>query len=69
MKFHYLAGCLLSAVALVSCNSSKTVLPYFTDISQVKEGVLPKSDYMPVLEPDDELFITVPEPELSVTRV
>ncbi|MDE6065539.1 MAG: polysaccharide biosynthesis/export family protein [Duncaniella sp.] len=69
MKFHYLAGCLLSAVALVSCNSSKTVLPYFTDISQVKEGVLPKTDYMPVLEPDDELFITVSSVNPAATAI
>lgn len=47
------------AVGLASCNSSKTVLPYFVDISDVKEGQLPKNDYMPVIEPDDELYISV----------
>ena len=38
------------AVGLASCNSSKTVLPYFVDISDVKEGHLPLSDFMPVIE-------------------
>lgn len=42
-----------------SCNNNKTVLPYFTDIQTVKEGVLPVEDYRPVIKPDDELIITV----------
>ena len=49
----------LIAAAVASCSSSKTVLPYFTDISEVKEGSLPVGDYLPVIKPDDELFITV----------
>lgn len=44
---------------LASCNTSKTVLPYFTDISTVPEGSVQAGDYMPVIKPDDELFITV----------
>ncbi|MDE6395231.1 MAG: polysaccharide biosynthesis/export family protein [Duncaniella sp.] len=59
MKFQFIAGCVLSAVALASCSSQKTVLPYFTDITEIKEGTLPVMNYMPVIQPDDELFITV----------
>lgn len=44
---------------LASCNTSKTVLPYFTDIRTVAEGSMDVGDYMPVIQPDDELFITV----------
>lgn len=44
---------------LASCSSSKTVLPYFTDISEVAEGTMPTGNYMPTIKPDDELFITV----------
>ena len=46
-------------LALGSCSSSKTALPYFTDIKDVKEGTLPLDDYMPVIQPDDELYISV----------
>ncbi len=49
----------LIAAAVASCSSTKTVLPYFTDISEVKEGSLPLADYLPVIKPDDELLITV----------
>lgn len=69
MKFQFLTGCLLSAIALASCSSQKSVLPYFTDISNIKEGTLPKVDYMPVIEPDDELFITVTSVNPSATAI
>ena len=57
------------AVGLASCNSSKTVLPYFVDISDVKEGHLPLSDFMPVIEPDDELYISVTSVSPEATAV
>lgn len=69
MKFQFLTGCLLSVIALASCSSQKTVLPYFTDITEVKEGTLPTMDYMPVVEPDDELFITVSSVNPSATAI
>lgn len=47
------------AGAIASCSTSKTVLPYFTDISEVETGVLPAGDYSPEIQPDDELLITV----------
>ena len=54
-----LAAITLLMLALGSCSSSKTALPYFTDIKDVKEGTLPLDDYMPVIQPDDELYISV----------
>lgn len=49
----------VSAVLLTSCSSSKTQLPYFTDISQIAQGELEMMDYMPTIKPDDELLITI----------
>lgn len=59
MKIITKAFILLAAAAMASCTSTKTTLPYFTDISEVKEGTLPKGDYTPVIKPDDELLITI----------
>lgn len=42
-----------------SCSTSKTALPYFTDIIEVPSGQLPAQDYLPTIQPNDELFITV----------
>lgn len=53
-----LTGCLL-ALIMGSCSSSKSSLPYFKDISLIKEGTLPQGDYMSKIKPDDELFISV----------
>lgn len=53
-----LTGCLL-ALIMGSCSSSKSSLPYFMDISTIKEGTLPQGDYMSKIKPDDELFISV----------
>lgn len=55
---HLLMGC-IGVFMLASCNTSKTVLPYFTDIRTVETGTMEAGDYMPVIQPDDELFITV----------
>lgn len=59
MKFTALFAVCLLAMLTGSCSSSKTSLPYFTDIASIKEGTLPQSDYMPKIKPDDELFISV----------
>lgn len=69
MKFQFIAGCFLSMIALASCSSQKSVLPYFTDITEIKEGTLPKMDYMPVVQPDDELFITVSSVNPAATAI
>lgn len=67
MKVRPFIFAVLLTLFMGSC-SSKTVLPYFTDIRNVAEGSLPTMDYIPVIEPDDELFITVNSlsPEASV---
>lgn len=59
MNFKSIILAATAILMLASCNSSKTVLPYFTDITEVAEGTMPKGDYMPVIQPDDELFISV----------
>lgn len=56
---HLILTALLSLIFLSSCSSSKTVLPYFTDISDIPQGSTPAGDYLPEIKPDDELFITV----------
>lgn len=62
-----LTAAVISA-ALASCSSSKTVLPYFTDIIEVAEGTIPPTDYVPIIQPDDELYIFVSSesPEAAV---
>ncbi|MDE6288159.1 MAG: polysaccharide biosynthesis/export family protein, partial [Muribaculaceae bacterium] len=59
MKLKTLALVVLGAVSLASCSSNKTVLPYFTDISQIKEGTLETGKYSTLIKPDDELLITI----------
>lgn len=59
MKIKTTAFILLAAAAMASCSSSKTTLPYFTDIAKVTEGTLPMGDYAPTIKPDDELLITI----------
>ncbi|MDE6854738.1 MAG: polysaccharide biosynthesis/export family protein [Muribaculaceae bacterium] len=55
-------------MALASCSSSKTLLPYFTDLEESATGTLPVMDYLPTVQPDDELLISVssPVPEAAV---
>lgn len=59
MKTKSLFLSVIVAGLFASCSSSKTVLPYFTDISTIKEGSFPAESYMPEIKPDDELFISV----------
>lgn len=59
MKSSHLLSGIIFAVMLSSCTSTKTVLPYFTDISTVKEGSFQTGEYSPEIKPDDELLITV----------
>lgn len=54
---------LACAALLASCSSSKTQLPYFTDLTEI-EGTLPIQDYNPEIKPDDELFITITSPSV-----
>ena len=59
MKFKSLVLSAAIALALASCSSSKTTLPYFTDLSETSAGQLPPMDYLVRLQPEDELQITV----------
>lgn len=59
MKFKTFGLLAFAVFMLSSCSSSKTVLPYFTDIAEIKEGSFPTGDYSPEIKPDDELMITV----------
>lgn len=59
MKLSYIIlGTVMTGLA-ASCSTSKTVLPYFTDLSEVQTGIFPGGDYSPEIKPDDELLITV----------
>lgn len=64
----YILAALL-AVLSASCSSSKTSLPYFTDIASQQEGALPTINYMPVIQTDDELAITVNSEYPDVTAI
>lgn len=44
---------------LASCNTSRTQLPYFTDIETIGIQNSPLQDYIPRIMPDDELMITI----------
>ncbi|WP_300502564.1 polysaccharide biosynthesis/export family protein [uncultured Duncaniella sp.] len=69
MKTKSLFLSVIVAGLFASCNSSKTVLPYFTDISTIKEGSFPAENYMPEIKPDDELFISVTSINPEATAV
>lgn len=60
---------ILIAGALASCSSQKTVLPYFTDISTIREGSFPAGDYLPEIKPDDELYISVTSANPEATAI
>ena len=59
MKFKSLVLSAVIALAMTSCSTSKTTLPYFTDLSETSAGQLPTLDYLVHLQPEDELQITV----------
>lgn len=54
------------ALALASCSSSKTALPYFSDLPSTS-GDLPAMPYLSTIEPDDELVITVQSGDVRAT--
>lgn len=59
MKHCSLIIAVIAMFIMTSCSSSKTVLPYFTDITTVPEGATSIGEYAPDIKPDDELFISV----------
>lgn len=54
-----LAPLALAGMMLVSCSGSKTVLPYFEDIQSAQSVDLSDLPYLALIQPDDELFISV----------
>lgn len=56
-------------VASTGCSSTKTTLPYFTDIEETSVGTLPNLDYRPLIQPDDELAISVTSPDPVMTAM
>lgn len=59
IKSLLLAAAVCGVLATTSCSRSNTVLPYFTDIESQNYVQFPAADYQPVIQPDDELSITV----------
>ncbi len=59
MRFRHITLALLIGAAATSCSTSKSVLPYFTDIATVSTGSFNAGQYSPEIKPDDELLITV----------
>lgn len=50
---------LACTMALASCSTKKTVLPYFADIPPVADGTVEAGSYLSCIKPDDQLLITV----------
>ena len=60
MKLRTLVMTAFGAMLLASCSTSKTQLPYFTDIQDVApDGYIESMEYMPTIKLDDELLITI----------
>ncbi len=60
MKLRTLVMTAIGAMLLASCSTSKTQLPYFTDIQDVApDGYIEAVEYMPTIKLDDELLITI----------
>lgn len=69
MKFKTVIIATAMTLAMASCNSNKTILPYFNDMADRTSGMLPTMDYMPLIQPDDELVITVTSPNPETTAI
>lgn len=59
MKLKKILLAAAAALMLASCSSSKTILPYFTDIQTVTAGDLPSLISLPIIQPNDELMINI----------
>ncbi len=57
MNFKQLVLLVLLDVGMVSCSSHKNNLTYFMDLQD--SGTIPADSYLPKIQPDDELVITV----------
>lgn len=59
MNFKILALVACGISLLTACNTSKTHLPYFTDIETIGVQDSQLQDYAPVIKPDDELLVSI----------
>lgn len=59
----------LCAMAVSSCSSSRTELPYFVDIIEQPAGTLQPLSYLPVIAPDDELRISVTSSDPAASQI
>ena len=67
-KNYYLALVLTILVLATGCSGSKTVLPYFKDLP-AQSGELPTLPYLPTIQPDDELQISITSSDPSATAI
>lgn len=56
----FMSICALAAtMAMQSCSTKRSPLPYFTNVDSVTTEMVSPQDYQPRIEPDDELYIMV----------
>ena len=67
MKIKTIALAFFAAATLASCSSTKTQLPYFTDLDTISSGEFQAIDYMPTIKVDDELLITITSSQPTAT--
>ena len=61
MSIKPIISIICGAALLASCSTSKSQLPYFSDLT-ADEGVLELQEYSTTIKPDDELFISITSP-------
>lgn len=61
MSIKPIISIICGAALLASCSTSKSQLPYFSDLT-ADEGVLELQKYSTTIKPDDELFISITSP-------
>lgn len=59
MKINRVVIAALITAAMCSCSSKRTPLTYFTDIDSQAAATYTPNAYLPVIEPDDELYVLV----------
>ena len=67
MKIKIIAIGTLALTMLCSCSTKRSPLPYFEDIKEDMTITVPTNNYLPRIQPDDELFIQVLSQNLEAT--
>lgn len=68
MKINILtAGAIAVAMGLCSCSTQRSPLTYFENIDSVKVVSFNEADYMPKVEPDDELYVLITSSQPEAT--